>query len=343
MTRISNATFENCTGVTGFKVYTGDETYTISDKIPDSIQYIENRAFAGCVGLTSVQLPAKLKALNSYAFQNCTNLERVIFVAQCPLTNIASYAFYNCRSLTTIELPDNLTTIGERALSNCIALTSLEFGPTVRTFGDGVFANCVGLEQIIFHATDMTFGSLCLNGCPQLLTAGPIGGDYDIQFAWTDKIPDRVFSSESFGGVALKTITIPYGIKTIGERAFSLCSELTAIQLPNSLEYIDGLAFFLCINLTSLKIPSSVKSISYRAFENCSGLRRVEIWMPSSEEKVANPQDGWFVLTSMDAIDLHIPRNITPQLAPSVYGPYWNCHSSGDGYYNLIPFTNDLG
>ena len=186
MTRISSSTFEGCINATTFKVSgreNGEDVTIITDEIPNSIKQIYERAFQGCIGLTSIRLPSKLMLFGSYAFDGCTNLETVIFNSQCPLTTIASYAFNNCSALADVRFSSSLTAINERAFQGCSSLTNIVLGPSIVSLGDAVFLNCVGLESITFQAPSMSFGSLCLQGCPHLTTAGPIGGDYAIQFA----------------------------------------------------------------------------------------------------------------------------------------------------------------
>jgi len=344
MTRISASTFEGCTGATTFKVSGrehGEDITVITNEIPSSIKQIYERAFYGCNNLTTVVLPTKLALLGSYAFDSCTSLESVTFIPQCPLTTISSYAFNNCSALTDISFSNSITTLGERAFANCTAIEEITLGTSVVNLGDAVFQNCTSLESITFEAAEMSFGSLCLQGCPLLTTAGPISGDYAIKFAWTEKIPDRVFSADNFGVLALRNITLPATIKEIGERAFSLCDSLVNITLPSGLEVIGNLAFFYCISLSSITVPMSVISIGDNAFESCTGLRRANLYLTSSDFKVVDPSDGWFSQTNQN-LDIHIPAIITPEMTASVYGPYWNCHSSGIGFYNLIPYTNDL-
>mgnify|MGYP001974591229 CR=1 FL=1 len=73
----------------------------------------------------------------------------------------------------------------------------------------------------------------------------------------------------------LLAVTIPEGVTSIGERAFSYCKSLTSINLPEGLTSIGKLAFYGCSALTSITIPTSVKTIGYSAFRGCSGRRAV--------------------------------------------------------------------
>ena len=64
----------------------------------------------------------------------------------------------------------------------------------------------------------------------------------------------------------MKSVTLPKSLKTIGERAFQCCYELTSITLPDGLTSIDNEAFSSCSKIAELKVPSSVTKIGYYAF-----------------------------------------------------------------------------
>ncbi|MBQ6209931.1 MAG: leucine-rich repeat domain-containing protein [Prevotella sp.] len=64
------------------------------------------------------------------------------------LTSISDNAFYNCKSMTSINLPDNVSIIGNTAFRNCINLTSIAIPNSVATIGGSVFAGCTALTSI---------------------------------------------------------------------------------------------------------------------------------------------------------------------------------------------------
>ncbi|MGN0814508.1 MAG: leucine-rich repeat domain-containing protein [Candidatus Coproplasma sp.] len=72
-------------------------------------------------------------------------------------------------------------------------------------------------------------------------------------------------------------VAIPDGVKSIGDRAFSFCDNLTGITIPNSVKSIGEYAFSDCGNLTSITIPSSVKSIGDYAFSDCRNLTSITV------------------------------------------------------------------
>ena len=64
----------------------------------------------------------------------------------------------------------------------------------------------------------------------------------------------------------------PAGVRSIGEFAFSCCSNLRQIVLPEGVTEIRHGAFEQCENMTDLYIPSSVAYIGTQAFDDCSKL-----------------------------------------------------------------------
>ena len=88
------------------------------------------------------------------------------------------------------------------------------------------------------------------------------------------------------GGWYSGSITIPatvthngveYSVTSIGERAFSVCSSLTAITIPEGVTSIEEGAFGGCSSLTTITLPEGVTSIGDVAFARCSSLKSITI------------------------------------------------------------------
>jgi len=81
----------------------------------------------------------------------------------------------------------------------------------------------------------------------------------------------------AFCFTALKSITIPASVKTIGIGAFFKCEALTTVNFAagSKLETISGWAFEDCAALTAIAIPAGVTEIGDYAFFECSSLKTV--------------------------------------------------------------------
>ena len=88
-------------------------------------------------------------------------------------------------------------------------------------------------------------------------------------------------SNECIGNVVVpEEVTcngVIYSVVSIGNSAFSGCSNITGVQIPNSVKEIDTYAFRNCPKLTSVVISDYVTSIGGFAFTNCSSLVSVTI------------------------------------------------------------------
>ena len=81
-------------------------------------------------------------------------------------------------------------------------------------------------------------------------------------------VPEEIISAISNNGC----ITIPKGVRKIGESAFDCCYNLTSIIIPDSVTKIGDYAFSRCMNLTSFTVPNSVTAIGRGAFSGCKNL-----------------------------------------------------------------------
>lgn len=89
-----------------------------------------------------------------------------------------------------------------------------------------------------------------------------------------------IYDEEKQGYVAFDKITsvvISEGIEIIGERAFSLCTNLRNVRLPNTLKAWGKTSFGWCSSLVEVTIPEGIKEIPASAFLECSSLQKVTL------------------------------------------------------------------
>lgn len=82
----------------------------------------------------------------------------------------------------------------------------------------------------------------------------------------------------------MSKVVIPYGIRTIGDKAFADCGLLEEVIIPDSVVKIDKYAFAQCERLSEVTIPGSVKEIGESAF-SLSSLRRAFVEPGSCAEE----------------------------------------------------------
>ena len=88
--------------------------------------------------------------------------------------------------------------------------------------------------------------------------------------------------TQAFCGSSLVSISIPAGVKTIGNGTFNLCTALQTVTFEkgSQLKAFEnssgwGGVFQSCTSLTTIEIPASVETIERGAFSGCTSLQTV--------------------------------------------------------------------
>ena len=168
---------------------------------------------------------------------------------------ICDHAFYHCSSLTSLTLPSSLQLIGGGAFSDCYSLTSLTLPSSLQSIGGGAFTGCTSLRSVICNKFYKVIDQMLLSA------------DGTKVIAYWGKN---------------REVTIPEGVQSIGDSAFSYCNSLSSLTLPSSLQSIGEEAFCCCNSLTSLTFPSTLQSIGNHAFVCCYNLSA--LYIPTDTE-----------------------------------------------------------
>ncbi len=185
--------------------------------------------------------------------------------------------------------PTSLTITGVKTKD----ATSLTIPAYVTDIAPDTFSGCNALASIEVDAGSVTYTSedgILYNKAKTEFVHIPnaLAGNVSVPYGITS-IGDSAFSGRS----GLTSITIPDSVTSIGD-AFSGCNNITSATMPTiAINYIpqDSLqtvvltsgdsigsyAFLDCSSLTSITIPGSVTSIGEGAFSGCSGLTSITI------------------------------------------------------------------
>ncbi|MCR5570415.1 MAG: leucine-rich repeat domain-containing protein [Paludibacteraceae bacterium] len=88
-------------------------------------------------------------------------------------------------------------------------------------------------------------------------------------------VPEGVVSidDEAFSDCKkLEKITLPKSLKSIGSHAFNNCCALKTVDLPDGLETIGKYVFLRCNHLEVVHLPNSVTTLGIGVLDKCSNL-----------------------------------------------------------------------
>lgn len=203
-------------------------------EIPASVEVIEESAFEGCTGKTSLALHKGLNTIGNRAFANVA-LTDISFGTDSELKQIGDEAFSGA-TIKQLSIPSTVKTIGRKAfasahLEKLTFETRIEKGHRVydlQNIGDTVFSNSLSLQHLVAPAGVIAK----IKGSVLTIQNVEIVGEDDIE-------------AGLLANMSVSSLSIGEGVKKIGDRAF------------------EGLG------ITNLTITASVIEIGVGAFWHC--------------------------------------------------------------------------
>lgn len=221
-----------------------------------NVTLIADRAFKDCVNLESVNFDKrgiKTLRMRDYAFEGCVSLtglelpwrlrdivEKTTYVKPTPphfpITAdlcdpcIGVGVFKGCTKLETVTIEDEYAdglvksfTYGNEAFMGCTSLKSIEISKYVKTstipfvaihngIGESLFEGCVALKEVIFPAgceNEFRIGKNAFKGCAALQSI-------NLPATCT-----QLYESAFDGCIAIKTLKVPVAVTNIGNNAFN--------------------------------------------------------------------------------------------------------------------------
>lgn len=283
--------------------------------IPEGISTINDYAFYGCEGLTSVTFPQGVTSIGNNAFEGCTSLTSVTIPQS--VTSIGRNAFKTCTSLTAVHISDiaawcAIPFIEDNADCNPLRkaghlfmngkeVTDLVIPEGVTSISSGAFKGCK-FSSVSIPSSLTTIGQSALSGANTV---------YIKDLAAWCKIKFEYGSDNPMSSC---------------EHLFINGEEVTDIVIPDVVTSISDYAFYQCNALTSVTISSSVTSIGKGAFYNCKELKEVYSYMEEPPFDTSTPT--MFTVWYLDNKDydrtLYVPTGTKAKYVTNGWNKYFS-------------------
>lgn len=203
----------------------------------------------------------------------------------------------NTRNLNSITIPNSLKTISDYGFSGGSGLSDIQWGTGLEIIGYSAFMRAVnmgeltlpeGLTKIVSSAfydagiTKLTGPStLTMLGYDCFRGDGFAGSTLvTVDFSNCTNL-NTLTGSTFYDCHYLKNVTLPEGLKVIGDASFQNCYSIEEITIPNSVQTILESAFWMFSELyqhqlKKVTLGSGLQQIGFNAFGECGNI--VEIY-----------------------------------------------------------------
>ena len=250
--------------------------------LPDGLKEIGERAFYGCEKIKTINLPESLTTIGNGAFYGAfkndyvekitipknvitigteafstTSLKEVEFLNN--ISAIPAKMFQYNNKMEKITLPESVTEIGENAFYYNSSLKEINLPENLTTIRTKAFYGAFDVESKIKIVIPNKVSTIGNNAFEKSNIVEVIIGD------GVEELPASIFKYNEY----LEKVTLPDGLKIIGDSAFDGCGKLATINLPESLTTIGRYALS-DIKVKSVTIPQNVTTIGTNIFDSSS-------------------------------------------------------------------------
>ena len=286
--------------------------------IPDTVDYVSQEIFSGCVSLADVDLGKGITKIPLGMFYNCKSLESLTIPEQIEefeyIYTVGRRPFDGCTSLKNLYL--KAKDISSIRYLNLPSLTNIVIASTVDSLPDGAFSGYNYIENVTFENGLMVLPDSCFKNCTSLknitlpdsmMSVGKSAFEncYNIKSVTFSKNLNTISPSAFKGCLSIESLNFNDNLREIGSNAFENCTSVKNVTFNNLLNTIGESAFSNCTSIEKAELSSSVSSLGENSFAGCTGLKNVTL-----SEKLKYISSGAFSgCSSLESIDL--PDNIT--------------------------------
>ena len=211
-------------------------------------------------------------------------------------------------SIKSVIIGSGVKTVGNYAFANLKNLKSVEINAELKRLGSGAFYGCTALSDLEGIEGVKVIGSECFRGCSNLSAVGIPNGCTSV-------------GSYAFAGTAIKSVSVPSSVVSLGEGAFASCKKLGYAEIPSGISKVSASLFSGCTALEAFFVKddgsygSASLTVESNAFSGCSALRELVIYTRADSLRIAkNAFNGCSGLksVSLDCRSLALEDNSFP-------------------------------
>lgn len=279
--------------------------------IPAGLSEIGGFTFTSCSSITKVTIPASVTKIGTYAFYDCTN---AVIALPEKLESIEDYAFRNCTAMKSVVFPATMQSIGKYAFGGS-GVTELVFPDNLTQWGTDAFSGCKALKKVTLPANMTTLPATTFFQCSALS-----------EIVWPKQL--LTIEKSAFNATAISQLTLPEGIKQLGDYAFYNCTPLAEVTIPASVTNIGTCAFYVWNGtaLTSVTVkattPPDLGPLTNKKMEtfNPTAYANAKLYVPVGTLDAYKALPGWGDFVSIEEKALGAAPSIDfNEDAPTIY------------------------